>query len=285
MKRLLLFAIFLSFMMSAALRAQSIPNASFENWTQDTIYGFGGPVVFEHPVDWYPLSSLFNAVFGGNINIFQSTIHYGAGSSGLMIEADLDSIGADVYAAFPISSSHQKLYGYYKYEGAPNTFANVFVAFTRYDAINDSSILLAQGASSLNITNAFTQFEVPIINTTATGTPDSAFIMIEYLNGAPGSKIYLDALSFDASAGVANISNKISIDMYPVPMENELFVSWEANTGKEYKLSLMSITGQMVWEGTDATGKIRIPADDLNRGTYMLRITDGQSVTTRKVVK
>ncbi|HRY97796.1 MAG TPA: T9SS type A sorting domain-containing protein [Bacteroidales bacterium] len=284
MKRILLSLLFIALTTSGLLRAQAIPNASFENWTQDTITGFGGPVIYQHPVDWSPLSSLFNALFGGTINIFQTSVHYGSGNHGLMIEVGTDSIGADIFSMFPVSSLPQKLSGYYKYEGGANTAANVLVGFTDYDPVNDTSILIAQGTGSLVVTGSFTQFEIPIVGT-GMGTPDSAIIMVEFMSGKPGSKLYLDALSFDGTSGLSKPGNLIGMELYPIPMQDELLVRWNASADRTYDIRLMSLTGQVMWEGRSSEGALSIPVNELPRGAYMLRLSDGQNVSTRKVIK
>lgn len=267
------------------LRSQTIPNPSFENWTTDSVSGMMGPVYFDHPVDWFPFASLFGAFFGGNINLYQSTDNYGPGSTALMIETDMDSVGADLGTILYTNTLPQKLYGYYKFEGNPTQPATVNVFFFHYDAVNDTSVLVAQGTEMLNTTaTVYTQFEVDITSILPL-TPDSGLIFIEYLYDLPGRKFFVDALSFDVSAGIDGPVSLPELNVYPLPFENELNVEWPAVAGASYQLSLMSLTGQKVWEGETRATRAVIPTADLPKGIYILQWTDGNQVQSRKLIR
>lgn len=267
------------------LKAQTIPNPSFENWTTDSVMGMTGTVYFDHPVDWMPFTSMFNALFGGSINVYQSASSFGPGNSAVMIETDLDSTGADLIAIFPVNALPQKLYGHFKYEGNPTEAASINVFFSHYDAANDTSMMVAQGTELLsNFSTTYAQFEVDIISMFPI-TPDSAFIFIEYLYDTPGNKFYVDGLSFDASTGINGPVSLPELNVYPLPFENELNVEWTGEAGSSYQLSLMSLTGQKVWEGETRAPRAIIPTADLPKGIYILHWTDGSRVQTRKLIR
>jgi hypothetical protein len=277
----------LSFFLFAGLqlKAQSIPNASFENWTTDSVVGMAGTVYFDHPVDWMPFTSMFNALFGGSINLYQSSSSFGFGNSAVMIETDLDSNGADLISIFPISTVPPKLYGYYKYEGSPSEAASVNAFFFHYDAVNDSNILVAQGTELLSsFPTSYTQFEVDITPIVAL-SPDTVFIFIEYLYDTPGNRFYVDALSFDPSTGIEAPLALPELSVYPLPFENELNVEWDAIAGQTYQLSLMSLTGQKVWEDESRQGRVSIATSGMPKGIYILQWSDGNRVQTRKLIR
>jgi len=76
------------FLTGASLNARPIPNNSFETWSRDTVDLFGTPIMFDHPVGWAPLASLFNTMYGlGEIGLYQSTAHHGSGSYSALFEA------------------------------------------------------------------------------------------------------------------------------------------------------------------------------------------------------
>lgn len=280
-------ALLLAFLMATGLqlKAQTIPNPSFENWTTDSVMGMTGTVYFDHPVDWMPFTSMFNALFGGSINLYQSPSSFGPGNSAVMIETDLDSTGADLIAIFPIATVPQKLFGHYKYEGTPSEAASVNAFFFHYDAVNDSNILVAQGTELLSsFPTTYTQFELDITSVTSL-TPDTVFIFIEYLYDAPGNKFFVDALSFDPTTGIDVPMTLPELSVYPLPFEDELNVEWEAESGQIYQLSLMSLTGQKVWEGETRQHKVSIPTVAIPKGIYLLQWTDGSRVQTRKLIK
>lgn len=272
-------------------RAQVIPNASFETWSRDTIEFFS-QVIFDHPNDWYPLASLFNAMFGGGeIGLYQSSDHHGAGSSSALMEISTNSMGADIFTAFPVSQLPTSLTGYYKYEGTVPEPAMVSVVFTRYDPVADSGVLIAEGGASLsNIVTSFSPFTVDI-QAVGTGAPDTCYILITYLydseKNAPvktTSKFWVDNLSFQGTAGI--VRNTLpEVILLQDQASSWVALEWRHEPGKEYAVEVYSLAGRLIERQEKVEGRATFNTANLPKGLYIIRLTDGQRTLAKKFVR
>ena len=97
--------------------------------------------------------------------------------------------------------------------------------------------------------------------------------------GASGQFVMND-LSNNESLLKAGESPGVTI--YPVPVDNELFVKIDDTVGKDALLSILTIQGVSVYEGTYPKSS-NIRTDDLKPGVYVLHIVSNNGF--HKVVK
>ena len=80
----------------------------------------------------------------------------------------------------------------------------------------------------------------------------------------------------------------MAIQVFPVPARDEIRVSYRAESAGELSLQLVNAIAQPVrqvkYEVVEGENLIRVPVQDLNRGLYILTITQGNRRITRKVL-
>jgi len=72
------------------------------------------------------------------------------------------------------------------------------------------------------------------------------------------------------------------VTIYPVPVDNELFVKMDDTVGKDAILSIITIQGVSVYEGTYSKSS-NIRTDDLKPGVYVLHVVSNNGF--HRVVK
>ena len=128
----------------------------------------------------------------------------------------------------------------------------------------------------------YTQIRVSFSNALEACDSLSIIILTGGLNPDPATELYVDDVTVDFTPDQVddNIADQFSI--YPTPVEGTLFV--HAGDDQPYHCSLYDLTGKVVMENTQAVGHSTLNVHNLVPGVYMLRITNGNGSTTKKVV-
>ncbi len=98
-------------------------------------------------------------------------------------------------------------------------------------------------------------------------------------------------VSYDScTVGIPTIVDNESISVYPNPAHNTALISLNCNQAGNISIKLMDITGRqvlVVFEGKTVAGSniYTIPMTGLAEGMYLVRLYDGASLVTRKLVK
>ena len=77
-------------------------------------------------------------------------------------------------------------------------------------------------------------------------------------------------------------NNNVTVTVYPNPAVNELTVETDQ---AEYQLDIFTITGALVRTINNCSNNTRIDVQDLTSGSYIIRLTNGNVVETRRFVK
>ena len=88
--------------------------------------------------------------------------------------------------------------------------------------------------------------------------------------------------------GINTYSNIKALNVYPIPANNLLHISFNLLSGNDVKLQLVNLTGQIIYE-TNQTGNISVYNKDidvsrLSKGIYSLRIISAGETINKKVV-
>lgn len=79
---------------------------------------------------------------------------------------------------------------------------------------------------------------------------------------------------------------ELPIDLYPNPVSDELTVSLgNLNDGTNATLSLYTLKGEKLMEGTPENGIVKFNMSKLNSGIYILLVEDGAIISPKKIVK
>lgn len=107
-----------------------------------------------------------------------------------------------------------------------------------------------------------------------------------------GSGIYRDTIfiTFNDCTGIKEIKNKFFISVIPNPFNQSTTLSYTLSKGSSIKIVLYNTMGELVKRVVDEHQTIgkkqyKINLSDLPKGTYLLRISIGNEVITKKIVK
>jgi hypothetical protein len=88
--------------------------------------------------------------------------------------------------------------------------------------------------------------------------------------------------------GTGAVTDAGTLNVFPNPAASSLDISFESASGNEVKIELINSIGGVVYaSASEASGTIRREADitALPAGIYLLRITDGEKIMLKKIVK
>jgi uncharacterized repeat protein (TIGR03803 family) len=110
----------------------------------------------------------------------------------------------------------------------------------------------------------------------------------DFGNGGGRNPLYSTVIEVkDNSTGIFDKEKKqLQLTAYPNPVTD--VVSFRFNSGEVHNISysVFDISGNNVINGTAVVnGSFMIDMGGLNRGTYMIRVVDGNNVYTKKLVK
>jgi hypothetical protein len=207
MKKILIY-IFLSFIILCS-RAQNVPNGGFEDWNTS--------LLFEEPTMWN--TSNYQAIYSQMINADKTTDKYNGRFalhlSSTYINSEttfgyalcnatvLDSSSADtIYfeGGFPITTSPDSVYGFFKYSINKSDSALILVSFKKNGHIISQNLFFLKGSQDTYIKIGFDLADIP-------ETPDTATIGFAATNPSEpiyGNSIYVDSVWFTGMDTIPN---------------------------------------------------------------------------------
>ncbi len=265
--------------LSITLSAQ-IPNAGFENWIDEFT-----------PQDWKTSNFL---QLGWDPVTRSSTAYTGSYSVRMEIK---ESNGAFIFPSmkitFPVDHFDQTLNGYYQFYPTNN---NVVLTAAAYYYVNGfstgvGSIDLETGASS------YTYFSFDP-STSSTGTPDSIWIQFNIFDGtfsssSIGSYALIDHLSLGGTSDVEQINHNPSDyslkQNYPNPFNPSTTIEFSIPQESFVQLKVFDILGNEVATLANenysvGNYKADFNGDNLPSGLYIVRITAGNFIQTKKMM-
>lgn len=285
--------------------AQTISNASFENWTQYTVPGVG---VGEYPTGWTTTDSITLANAGGNsatkgndpfdgtysLHLTSSQITYlGFPIKGPAIATNgiVQQVGASfIFNGGMADTARSKFFsGQYKYAPAgasDSALVSVFLLL-RNGANRDT---IAAGVMTLSSAASYTQFVVPLVYRDFVNRPDTCLILMqssrEGLNGATvavGSELVVDSLNFFGFVGIDEMADQIKrFEVYPNPAQDYITIDAELKSAMKMSYAVYDANGRLAMEATLPTSKERIDISTLPSGSYILRLSgNGATISSR----
>lgn len=102
-------------------------------------------------------------------------------------------------------------------------------------------------------------------------------------NFVSGQPVALWRLNNNVLSLKENAISKLSL--YPNPATNQIYISFEKNLEKA-NLKIVSMLGQTVYEKSNLSGdNLRLNVSNLTKGTYIIQVSDGISVSNSKFIK
>ncbi len=252
--------IILVFLFGITVKAQQVPNSSFEQWEQDNTTG-----TFE-PVGW----DTKNMALYGDTNVRRSNSpKTGNLACGLKTNfiANVIVLPGMLYTTFAISQRPSTLTGYIKGNLALDDTSLVYVTVKK-----DTTVIGEGFFYTTQSLNNYIKFIVPL-NYTSQDDPDSCTILVL---GGTGSTMD-DTASFSVvddfaltypSTRVTTLKSETDFTVYPNPTNGLLTVS----TDRAYQsITIYTSTGQKIntFQTTES-----IDVSDLAEGLYFIVLTD-----------
>ena len=95
---------------------------------------------------------------------------------------------------------------------------------------------------------------------------------------------FLSSLFCDAPSSIAENSSYPSFEVYPNPAKNQFTINFQNILGKESKVEMLNLTGQIVrTQKITSDQSVTIDKESLSPGIYFIRLTNDGASTTRKV--
>jgi hypothetical protein len=296
MKKTLLFTLSLaSFFFSGAF-AQTIPNNSFENWTNlgnyddpngwgtfNELSSFGMPVTTTKSTD----------AQAGSLSISVATVGYTDPFSGAQdTMAGMAWLGQftsnfTVIEGVPFTQMPGALTGYYKYTRMGNDTGVVYVFLSKWNTTTNSRDYIAEGdAVFFSTTSTYAPFTAPLIYNTLTTAPDTMGIWIIASGGdvaSPGSTLKVDNLAFAGSAGITSVIAEQPVKAYPNPASQN--VSFAVNDKNAAHIELFDLSGRMIESIAVNASVVNVELSSYDAGMYMYQVAaeDGSLIGRGKL--
>jgi hypothetical protein len=272
-------------------KAQTIPNAGFENWTN-----FG---TYSDPTSWSSYNSY--AAGSGNFNCEQGMpgaigtsylkLTVKAGSVvGTAMAASTPSMLLDLAPGFACNARPVSLTGKWQYLVSTNDTSMAEVFFFKWNPTTMTSDLMGMGIDMITAgsVSSWTNFSIPI-NYMNGDTPDSALII--FVAGAAdnpivGDYLHIDDLSFAGSgpSGIEVVSEKIKLTIAPNPVTTHAILSFEEEQ-KNTSINIFDILGNEIKTIHFSGKQLSIEKGTMKEGLYFIQITDEKKqIVNKKII-
>jgi len=270
---------------------QTIPNASFENWTN-----FG---TYSDPTSW---SSYNSQLIGmGYIPTCEKGSPAATGDSYLKLTVKSvngvaqpacvlsNPVFVGMKPGFPYNLRPTTLTGKWKYSVSTNNITYIIVKFWKWDPIAQISNCIYRGETDISpgIVNTWTNFNLPITFPTEE-YPDSAFIKIVLgeVTAIENDYLYIDDLSFSGTVGVSEVQENSNFSVFPNPSNGVFTIQ---NIGEDVtNIDVFNLLGEKVFQSTNNNlvnnNETAIDLSKKPKGIYFIQVTHGNSITTKKIV-
>lgn len=293
-----------------AQTTDAIPNFGFENWS--TVNGT------EIPDNWYVRQS-YNPEDQLFYGLEKTSVDKYAGSYALKLFNSLTGIGEEdiiygmihtlppnhqeqIQPAFPVSSRHTILTGYYKYAPENEDSCQFLVWMYKNGYVNAlTQNVLGGGFATKGASSVFAPFSMDILYYDGVNTiPDSAcislsafrmydFVTMQQINPKGNSVLYIDNLSFGGFASEINtIGNSVEgVTIFPNPASSVFTIEMLLKEA-DYHINLYDSKGSLVKniasKKLSGPQKIDVNIDNIPSGNYLLIISANEGYISKKLI-
>jgi len=289
---LLSFAFVANFTM---LKAQSIPNAGFENWTNMGAYS--------NPTGWDQLNSLTNLASiytceqgtPGNVGTYYLKLTSktagtfgvvpGVAASGL-----IDVATQQPKSGFAFNAQPQALTGKWQHMIFGSSQGFIDVQLTKWNSTSNSRTIVANGHVDLTgMAMSWANFSIPLAYL-ETFAPDSCIISMRASGNAPTNNDYLwiDELAFTGSVTAINqLNNNSNISLFPNPSSSTLMIDLSILKNTAAEIKIFDLQGQEIYALNKLTlsANTSIDISSLAAGNYILNIISSEGLISKKFIK
>ncbi len=294
-------AVIFILILSTQMRAQQIPNGSFETWSSGepdlwntsniNLLGLATFTTVSKDLS-NPQSGLASAkltVVTKTIPLIGTYTVQGALTLGTL---NIDPIGqtATLTGGYPFTGMPQKLTGYFKYNPVNNDTCVMGWGLTKWNNGVQDTIGYA-AIDTMGTFNNWTYFEVPLeyLIWEAPDTMNIIFVNSNPLDGLnhTGTSMWVDNLSFVyGTVGIEGVTFAKGLSIYAEPYARQLILSSTFEKQENLDIRLYNMAGMETnhWKRYMQQSTERLDVGNLTPGTYVIRITSGKRlIDTRKI--
>jgi hypothetical protein len=277
------------------LKAQTIPNAGFENWTSAGAYS--NPDGWDQLNSLTSLASVFTCEQGspGNVGSFYlkltSKTVTGVGVvAGVAVSGVIDPTTQQAKSGFAFSAQPQSLTGKWQHMIFGSSQGYVDVKLTKWNSGTNSRTTVANGHVDLTgMAMSWANFSVPLAYL-ETFAPDSCIITLSASGSAPTNNDYLwvDALAFTGSVtALQDYSSQQKIKLFPNPTTSNLTVDLTALNSQQVQMKIFDMQGNLViaLNKLNVSSNTSIDISSLSEGNYLLNIISSEGLISKKFIK
>ncbi len=298
-----LFTTILSICAISSLFAQTIPNASFENWTK--IGNYYNPDQWATLNDYTAPANLFTCyrttqnpnppTNGGSAYVSLSTrLIAGQMLPGLAFSGMIDSFTYDAIAGFACKSAPAKLTGKSMYYiSDPSDYAFVSVLLKKYNSTTKDNDTIAYGIKKFEGSAlTWTDFSFDI-NYRSNQLPDTCMIILSSSGDTPKalSSMHIDLLAFSGThIGISENENVKSFNVYPNPTKDKINLDINLKSSSLLNINILDIQGKIIKSSESlmniGDNKVTFDLSDVQKGIYFIKLfSDGSSVTQKMIIE
>lgn len=297
----------LTLVFSSGLVAQTVPNAGFENWYNNTETGS----TYQLPQSWIAtdmLNRAFNTNYTGagvtkttqshsgtSAALMQTVISGGDTAAGVLFSVNTfaEFIGAlfnGTGMGFTCATRPANLTGFYKFTGVSGDYAVVSVLLTKWNTSQGKRDTLGIGSAQV-ITNAanYTSVTVPV-SYALNLFPDTALIIAALQasnNTHVGSMFFLDDLAFTGSVpfGVKQYAQSDQyVSIYPNPFTSSATFQIDPSVSlTNAELIVSDVLGKEVKRLNKVNEQTTLEKGNMEPGIYFYQlINDGMVISNGK---
>lgn len=277
----------------AISNAQSVPNGSFEYWSNPN--GYLVPDSWETLNDMTSTASVYTATRGGTASDYylkltsQNVPGMGV-MPGVAVSGMLDISTFAPLSGFPYSFRPTAFTGKWQYMGnSANDVGMIAVYFTKWNTgmnMRDTVGYIMQDLSGMEM--AWSNFSLPITYN-STATPDSCIIYLNASGNNPeaGSYLYVDNLDFTGViASVESIETTGLFKVFPNPSNDLVKMDLSGLKSSAEQFEILDLTGKvLVSQKSNGFLLQSISLSGFSSGNYFLRIYTAKGAVTQKISK
>lgn len=287
MKKLTLLLVISTFIFSASIIAQVVPNGGFENWETNQAGGM-------QPVGWQAVgnSSAFT-------NVMQVDGH-GGGSAAQLTAVNILGVGVLAPSLFSdefgVDQNYAKMTGYIK--GNPVGNDTLYAIVGMYAGGGTELV----GAGLAYVTQQISDFTEFTVNIYYNSKADADSCNITFIAGTltntgfanEGTTFTVDDITLSGIAGIEDVSPVFEEvgKPYPSPATNLIHIPFTLAEPDDLQIMVFDVTGKIVLNKQPkyfgvGSNEFLINTGNLKTGTYICSIipSDGKNVTRKFMIK
>lgn len=284
----------IALMFTAAIsKAQSVPNGSFEAWSNPN--GYLVPDDWETLNDMTTTTGVYTATRGGTssdyyLKLTSQNVPGMGVMPGIAVSGMLDMGNLTALSGFPVAFRPAAFAGKWQYMGnSSSDIGFVSVYLTKWNTsmqMRDTIGMAMQDLSGMVM--SWSNFSIPFTYN-STDVPDSCIITMSASGANPeaGSYLYVDNLNFTGIiVGVENTEITGTFKIFPNPANQDIQIDLSGLKATAQQFEITDLTGKVIaTKQTDGSSLQTISIDELPAGNYLLRIFTAKGIVTQKISK